>query len=126
MHHSLVLKISESKNASNLGGSSFYVINGVDGSKDAIDFLGQTFAENDELYQNILNSNNVMATYLAAENGDTYKQEVEFFNNQKIYEDISNWTKEIPAVNYGLQTYQFEDILKAEIQKIINSGVGYR
>ncbi len=111
--------VEASVNASNLGGSSFYVLNGVEGADVAEDFLGKTFAGNDELYQTILNENNIVATYLPAQTGDSYTQEVEFFGGQSIYSDISTWSEEIPAVNYGLHTYAFEDILKAELQEII-------
>ncbi len=112
--------ISGSVNASNLGGSSFYVIDTVAGSDIAIDFLGDTFAGNSDFYQTILNTNNVVATYLPAQEGDSYTQAVDFFDGQKIYADISEWSKDIPSVNYGLHTYAFEDILKAEMQNIIS------
>ncbi len=111
--------IEGSVNASNLGGSSIYVLNEVEGTESAIDFLGQTFAGNEEFYQTILTTNNVLATYLPAYEGDTYTQEVEYFAGQSIYSDISEWSENIPAVNYGLHTYAFEDILKSEMQNII-------
>ncbi len=111
--------VEGSVNASNLGGSSFYVLEGVEGQEAAIDYLGATFAGNDEFYQTILDTNNVLATYLPAQEGDSYTTEVEFFGGQQIYSDISTWSENIPAVNYGLHTYAFEDILKAQMQSII-------
>ncbi len=114
--------IEESVNASNLGGSSFYVLNDVEGKEAAIEYLGATFAGSNEFYQTILDSNNVLATYLPAQEGDSYTVEVEFFNGQQIYSDISTWSENIPAVNYGLHTYAFEDILKAQMQSIIGGA----
>lgn len=114
--------IDTSVNASNLGGSSWYVLENVEGSDDAVAFLGETFAGNQEFYQTILTKAGVIATYLPAQNGEAYAQQVEFFNNQAIYSDISKWTENIPPVNYGLHTYAFEDIVKAEVQNMM-SGV---
>lgn len=70
-------------NASNLGGGSWYILNGVENSDIALDFLKTTFG------------------------------------NQKIYQEIASITKEIPNVNYGTYTYAFQDIVMAEIQKIL-------
>lgn len=110
---------SASVNASNIGGSSWYVLDQTKNSDVAVEFLAQTFGSNTDLYQNILTKAGVIATYIPAQTGKSYDQEVEFFGNQKIYTDISGWGKQIPAVNYGLHTYAFEDIIKAELQKII-------
>ncbi len=113
--------VSGATNASNLGGSSFYVLDkGNSATESAIDFLGDTFASNSDFYQTILNTNNILATYTPAHSGESYTQAVEFFGDQKIYADISEWTKEIPSINYGLHTYAFDDIIKAELQNCIN------
>lgn len=112
-------KIETSVNASNIGGSSWYVLNDVEGSDLAADFLGTTFAGNTDFYQQILTENGVIATYKPAQTGEAYSQQVEFFDNQAIYSDISKWTENIPPVNYGLHTYAFEDIIKAEVQNMM-------
>lgn len=114
--------IANSVNASNLGGSSWYVLDGVEGADAAVDFLGKTFAGNENFYQTILTKAGVIATYIPAQSGEAYSQKVEFFDNQPIYSDISKWGEKIPAVNYGLHTYAFEDIIKAEVQNIMNGA----
>ena len=114
--------ISSSVNASNLGGSSWYVLEQVEGGDIAADFLGKTFAGSQEFYQDILTKAGVIATYIPAQTGESYAQEVPYFKDKAIYADISEWTKNIPPINYGLHTYAFEDIVKAEVQNIM-SGV---
>lgn len=60
-----------------------------------------------------------MGTYLPSQESDVYNKEIPFFGNQKIYQEIASITKEIPNVNYGTYTYAFQDIVMAEIQKIL-------
>lgn len=107
-------------NASNLGGSSFYVLSNVPGVEEAQEFLSKTFAASDDLYETILENNNVVATYLPTQSGAAYSASLDFFNGQAVYSDISKWSENIPAINYGMHTYVCEDILKAEVQNIIN------
>lgn len=114
--------VQNSVNASNLGGSSWYVLDGVEGSDAATDFLGKTFAGDKDFYQTILTKAGVIATYIPAQAGEAYSQKVAFFDNQAIYSDISKWAEKIPAINYGLHTYAFEDIVKAEVQNIMNGA----
>jgi len=110
--------ISTSVNASNLGGSSWYVLN-VDGKEEAAEFLASTFGSNQAFYQTLLEEIGAMGTFVPALNGDMYHLEVEFFGGQKIYQDFARWTQEIPQVNYGLHTYVIEDILVVALQNYL-------
>lgn len=116
------LSIEGSTSYSNLGGSSWYVLNEVENSDVAVDFMSNTFGNNVDLYQSLLNNNGVVATYLPASSGEAYSQNVEFFGGQSIYSDFANWSNKIPQVNFGLHTYAFEDIMKVEMQNILNGG----
>ena len=51
-------------NASNLGGGSWYILNGVENSDIALDFLKTTFGENKELYNRLLDEKGIVGTYL--------------------------------------------------------------
>jgi lactose/L-arabinose transport system substrate-binding protein len=113
---------SNATSSSNLGGSSWYVINDVDNTDAAVDFLGSTFAGNTDLYQTLLVKAGVIGTYKPAQSGEAYATKVEFFGDQAIYEDISKIASSIPAVNYGMHTYAFEDIVKAEVQNLMNGA----
>lgn len=113
--------IEGSVNASNLGGSSFYVLN-VDGKEEAADFLASTFGSNSDLYQDLVNEIGAIGTYEPATSGEAYQQEDEFFGGQKVYADFSEWVLDIPDVNFGQNTYAVEDILIVSMQDYLNGG----
>lgn len=112
---------ANSINASNSGGSSWYVMN-VDGQDAAADFMASTFGSDAELYQDLLSKIGVLGTLKAASGGEAYEQPDEFFGGQKIYSDFAKWTTEVPKVNFGLHTYAIEDILSAEVQNYLNGS----
>lgn len=109
----------KSVHASNLGGSSWYVLN-IPGAETAADFMSKTFGSNVEMYQKLLNEIGVVSTFKAASTGDAYAKKDEFFGGQQIYADFATWTEEIPNVNYGMHTYAIEDILVVEMQNYLN------
>jgi lactose/L-arabinose transport system substrate-binding protein len=115
------LDIEGAVNASNEGGSSFYVLN-IEGKEKAAKFLGDTFGSNNDFYQDLVKEVGAIGTYIPASEGDAYQFENEFFNNQQIVYTFSQWMEEIPQVDYGLNTYGIEDILGAELQQYLNSG----
>ncbi|WP_173915336.1 ABC transporter substrate-binding protein [Halobacillus sp. Marseille-Q1614] len=105
-------------NASNQGGSSFYVLN-IPGKEKAAEFLGETFGASNEFYQELVQEVGAIGTYTPASDGEAYQKEDEFFSGQKVISDYSTWMEEIPSVNYGLHTYAIEDILAAEMQNYL-------
>ena len=107
--------IEGSVNASNLGGSSWYVLN-IDGKDQAVDFLSKTFGSNADLYQDLVTEIGAIGSYVPASKGEAYMAADEFFGGQTIVSDFSTWTEQIPQVNYGLHTYAIEDILVIEMQ----------
>lgn len=109
----------KSVHASNLGGSSWYVLN-VPGKEKAADFLGKTFGSNVELYQKLVTEIGAIGTYKPAAEGEAYKAANEFFGGQKIVTDFAAWTAQIPNVNYGMHTYAVEDIMIVEMQNYLN------
>ncbi|WP_077617049.1 ABC transporter substrate-binding protein [Bacillus sinesaloumensis] len=110
--------VEGSVNASNLGGSSWYVLN-VDGKEDAVDFLAKTFGSNADMYQTLINEIGAIGTYMPAAEGEAYQAADEYFGGQTIVSDFSTWTEQIPQVNYGLHTYALEDILVVEMQNYL-------
>lgn len=109
----------KSVHASNLGGSSWYVLD-VPGKEKAAEFLGATLGSDVELYQKLVTEIGAIGTYKPAAEGEAYKAANEFFGGQKIVEDFAKWTAEIPAVNYGMHTYAVEDIIVVEMQNYLN------
>ncbi|ADD02965.1 extracellular solute-binding protein family 1 [Thermoanaerobacter italicus Ab9] len=100
------LNLSTSINASNTGGSSWYVLNYSKNKDVAIDFLKEIFAGNIGFYQKILVERGAIATYLPAQSGSAYSAPDPFFGGQKIYVDLSEYMKKVPPVNYGVYTYE--------------------
>lgn len=110
---------AESVHASNLGGSSWYVLN-VDGKEAAAEFLKETFGSNADLYQTLVTEIGAIGTLKAAASGEAYSAADEFFGGQKTISDFAAWTEKIPNVNYGMHTYAIEDILVVEVQNFMN------
>lgn len=113
------LDVEGAVNASNQGGSSFYVLN-IPGKEKAAEFLGATFGSSKEFYQDLVTEVGALGTYKPASDGEAYKVENEYFGGQSIISDFSKWMEEIPSVNYGMHTYAIEDILAAEMQNYLN------
>lgn len=113
--------IDGSVNASNLGGSSWYVLN-IDGKEDAAQFLVDTFGSDVDLYQDLVSEIGAIGTYEPATSGEAYQVEDEFFGGQQVYADLSEWVGEIPEVNFGQNTYAIEDILIVAMQEYLNGG----
>lgn len=115
------LEIEGSVQASNLGGSSWYVLN-IDGKEKAAAFLANTFGSNVDMYQELVKEIGAIGAYLPASAGEAFAVEDEYFGGQSIIEDFSNWTDEIPGVNYGLHTYAIEDIIIEGMQQYLNGA----
>lgn len=114
--------VSSSVNASNIGGSSWYVLDKVPNSDVAADFLAKTFGSNKDLMNTLADKINLVSTLKASSTTSNYTKPVAFYSNQKILQDFSNWTAKIPAVNYGLYTYNIEDIMTGTAQSIVKNN----
>ncbi len=100
------LDLAGAVNASNLGGSSWYVLEKSKNKEVAIDFLNKIYAGDNDFYQKILIDRGAVGSYIPAQNGASYSNEDTFFGGQKVYSDFSTWMKQIPSINYGLYTYE--------------------
>lgn len=109
----------DATHASNLGGSSWYVMN-VPGAELAEDFLAETFGSDVGMYEELLNKIGAIGTLKAAAESEAYKKTDDFFDGQQIVKDFSEWTAQIPNVNYGVSTYAIEDILVVEMNNYLN------
>ncbi|MCB5955433.1 ABC transporter substrate-binding protein [Enterococcus sp. CWB-B31] len=106
--------------ASSLGGAGWYVIKGVSGEENAKDFLQKTFAANEELMGTLAEKIGLVSTMLSATDQPAYQEASEFYSGQKVFEDFSAWTADIPEVNYGDQTYAIESVVAEALHRIIN------
>lgn len=114
--------VSSSVNASNLGGSSWYVLNKVGDSDLAADFLAKTFGSSKDLMNTLSQKINLVSTLKAASSTDNYNKAVDFYGGQKVLQDFATWSSKIPSVNYGTSTYNIEDILSGAVQNIVSKN----
>ncbi|MEC6747019.1 extracellular solute-binding protein [Marinilactibacillus sp. XAAS-LB27] len=113
--------IEGSVNASNLGGSSIYVLN-IDNNELAGEFLGSTFGSDVDFYQELATQINAIGAYEPAAEGEAYQVESEFFGGQMVNSNFAEWTQEIPEVEFGENTYAIEDILAVALQDYLNGA----
>ncbi|PCI87439.1 MAG: ABC transporter substrate-binding protein [Hyphomicrobiales bacterium] len=112
------LDIEGSKNASNLGGSSWYVLETADEKDIAIDFLDEIYAKDLGFYQTILQDRGAVGSLMASRDGDAYQTPDPFFNNEPVWQNFSEWLGEIPAVNYGVYTPEADSAVVALLPAI--------
>ncbi|MFL0245715.1 ABC transporter substrate-binding protein [Candidatus Clostridium stratigraminis] len=114
--------VPSSVNASNLGGSSWYVLSKVGNSDLAVDFLAKTFGSSKELMNTLAEKINLVSTLKSASTVDNYNKSIDFYGGQKLMQDFATWSAKIPAVNYGSSTYNIEDILSGAVQNIVSKN----
>ena len=116
------LNLSGAVNASNLGGSSWYVLDSSKSKGTAIDFLKQLYAGDVDFYQSILVDRGAVGSYLPSAEGDAYAKADDFFGSQKVYTDFAKWMDQIPALNYGLYTYEADAAIMAQMPSVYEGG----
>jgi len=96
------LDIEGAINATNHGGSSWYVLSSSAEKAEAVDFLAQVWAKDADFYQKILVDQGAFATFLPAREGQAYASTDDFFGGQAVWKDFSTWVQQIKPVNYGI------------------------
>lgn len=105
---------------SNIGGSSWVVLEESKNKELAIDFLASVYDGNLDFYNQILEEQGAVATYLAAAGSESYEKKVPYFNDQPICSDFANWGAKIPAVDYGAYTNEACDAIRAVLQDYLD------
>lgn len=116
------LDIEGSVNASNQGGSSWFVLASSDNKEETIDFLKTVWAENVDFYQDILIKRGAVGSLLAAREGDAYKASDDFFGGAPVWQNFSTWLGQIPSVEYGTFTAEVDSAVQAQLPTIIEGG----
>ncbi|WP_137155199.1 extracellular solute-binding protein [Rhizobium sp. FKL33] len=109
------LSIEGATSASNLGGSSWYVLESSKEKDEAIDFLNEVYAKDTEFYQKILTERGAVGSLMAAREGSAYGAEDPFFGGEKVWQKFSDWLAQIPAVNYGIFTNEVDTAVTANL-----------
>ena len=113
------LGIPGSVNASNLGGSSWYVLSSGKEKAQAVDFLNEIYAKDVDFYQAILQSKGAVGTLMASRNGKAYSDPDEFFGGAKVWQSFSDWLNKVPSVNYGMYTYEGDAAIAAQLPGLL-------
>lgn len=116
------LNVQGATNYTSQGGSSWVVPATSKNPQIAVDFLSKTFGGSVEFYQTILASSGAIATYLPAAGGSAYGEPHPFFGGQKVFEDLMNYSKNIPMVEYGMYNYEARNAVVVAIDDVMNGA----
>lgn len=108
--------------ASNLGGSSWYVLSSSPNKDTAIDFLVSVWGKDADFYQKILTGQGAVGSLLAAREGDVYKSTDDFFGGAPVWQNFSTWLGQIPGVNYGIYTNEADAAVAAQAPALAAGG----
>jgi lactose/L-arabinose transport system substrate-binding protein len=108
--------------ASNLGGSSWYVLSTGPAKDTAIDFLSTVWAGDVDFYQKILVGQGAFAAYLPARDGEAYSASDDYFGGQSVWASFSDWQAQIPGVNYGIFTNEVDAAIVAQMPALVAGG----
>ncbi len=87
----------------------------------AKDFLKNTFASNVDLMNQLAVDITLVSTMNAAADAENYKKEMTF-RRSGDFADFAEWTKDVPSVNYGMNTYALEDLMTEAVQAIVGGA----
>ena len=117
-----VAEAESGTNFSNLGGSSWYVLASSD-SKDLVyDFFNTVWAGDVDFYQTILVNQGAVGSWLQAREGAAYQSSDDYFGGQPVWQDFSSWLGQVPAVDYGIFTYEVRSAIASNLPMIADGG----
>lgn len=114
------LDVEGGTNYGSNGGSSWVIPASAKNKEGAIDFLKKTFGGSVDFYQTILESSGAIATWKQASEGEAYKKEIPFFNNQKVFSDLMDYSAKLPKVQYGIYNYEARDAVMKAAEAVFN------
>lgn len=103
----------DSQNASNVGGSSWYILDKSPDKAEAIDLFKQVFTGNLDFYAEILVNQGALTGYKDSLEGEVFEKGDDFFGGQKIYELFADTLSKVPVVNYGGYVAEANDAINA-------------
>ena len=113
---------ANSVNASSCGGSGWYILKNVGDTDAALDFMKHTFASSVELMDTLAESINLVSTLNAGAEAEYYSKGHEFYGGQEIFRVLAELQQNVPAVNYGKDTYLIEDKVTEAIHAILGGA----
>lgn len=117
--------VSENENAvaaSNVGGSSWYVLNNSANPELATEFMVAMFGENEEFIDSLIGEIGLIPAVKEPAVYSYYGEADAFFGGQQVTRILTRMADRIPTVNYGSKTYEIEDIIEEEFQSALSDG----
>lgn len=113
----------ETSSATNIGGSSWVILDACKNQPLAIDFMKTIWAGNTDFYDEILLGQSAVATWLPATESEVYNTPIEFFSGKPLYADFASWGKDIPSVTYGTNTWTVNGAINGCLMDYIDGSV---
>lgn len=109
--------VQGARNASNNGGSSWYVFAAGKNKAIAVDFLKSVWASDSPdalgFYNTILKGAGAMGTYLPSRTGSNYTAtDAFFYKQQPVYKDFAAWMENVPTLLYTPNYVAMRDAVK--------------
>lgn len=113
-----IADMPSSINASNVGGSSWYVLENSDVKEEAVKFLQGVWQGNTDFYDTILLNQGAMGSYIPAYDTAAYDAEDEFFGGQKINALFAEILPDVLPVNYGGYVAEANDAITTALANL--------
>lgn len=113
-----VSTLENSINASNIGGSSWYVLENSEEKEEAIDFLQKVWEGNTDFYDTIMRNQGAMGSYLPAYETSVYEEEDEFFGGQKLNGLFAEILPDVIPVNFGGYVAEANDAITTGLSNL--------
>lgn len=110
-----VLEEADTSPYTNIGGSSWVILESSKQKELAIDFMKTIWAGNTDFYDDILLNQAAVSTWLPASGSDVYNAPNEFFGGKAIYADFASWGEFIPSVAYGTNTWTVNNAIDSNL-----------
>lgn len=115
--------LDSSINASNVGGSSWYVLENSPVKDDAIAFLQGVWEGNTDFYDTIMRNQGAMGSYIPAYDTGVYEEEDEFFGGQKLNGLFAEVLPDVIPVNYGGYVAEANDAITTALANLFEGKV---
>ncbi len=110
--------LDASINASNVGGSSWYVLENSEVKDEAIAFLQGVWEGNTDFYDTIMRNQGAMGSYIPAYDTGMYEEEDEFFGGQKLNGLFAEVLPDVIPVNYGGYVAEANDAITTALANL--------
>ncbi len=118
-----IAELDSSINASNVGGSSWYVLEKSEVKDEAIAFLQGVWEGNTDFYDTIMLNQGAMGSYIPGYDTGVYDEEDEFFGGQKLNGLFAEILPDVIPVNFGGYVAEANDAITTALANLFEGKV---